>query len=326
MARSSVGVGDLATFLGRVSVGAASFERVSWSCVGVRWGEVGPRLRWVGGEGAERESALVRGRPIAFRVVGVRRCPGVWRGGRWVSCGERAVVPGRSTRGQCDGCARVDRAHSVAADTFLDDPRPYHVYLAWFGDGLVKVGITGVHRGADRLLEQGAVAFSWLGAGPLMAARRAEELLRAALRVPDRIPYVAKRAVRAELPGQGHRAAELTRLHRTARALDGWPESLEPLPCAVVDHGAVFGLDGLVPASGVVTELVTDAVVRGRLLAVAGPDLHLDVARSPDDDAPHVVVLDSRLMKGWSLVADDGLPGHITLPVRDVSAVQKELF
>ncbi|MFJ6571287.1 DUF2797 domain-containing protein [Streptomyces sp. NPDC091292] len=302
-----------------MSVGAASFDCVSWSCVGVRWGETGPRLRWARDAGAERESPLVYGRLIAFRVVGIRRCPGVWRGGRWVGCGDHAVVPGRSTRGQCDACARVDRAHSVAADTFLDDPRPYHVYLAWFGDGLVKVGITGVHRGADRLLEQGAVAFSWLGAGPLMAARRTEELLRAALRVPDRIPYGAKRAVRAELPGPAHRAAALTRLHRTARALDGWPEALEPLPCAVVDHGAVFGLDGLPPAGGVVSELAEGGVVHGRLLAVAGPDLHLDVA-------PQVVVLDSRLMRGWALVADGAGPGRITLPVRDVSAVQKELF
>src|SRR5690606_41839281 len=106
--------------------------------------------------------------------------------------------------------ARLDRAHSVAADTLADDPRPYRVYLAWFGPGMVKVGITAAARGPVRLLEQGAVCFSWLGTGPLMAARRTEELLRAALRVPDRIPYADKRAVRAVLPaGEGGRAAEL---------------------------------------------------------------------------------------------------------------------
>ncbi|WP_146058778.1 DUF2797 domain-containing protein, partial [Streptomyces sp. FM008] len=72
-----------------------------------------------------------------------------------------------STRAQCEGCARLDRARSVAADTMADDPRAYAVYLAWFGPGMVKVGITREDRGAARLLEQGAVAFAWLGRGPL---------------------------------------------------------------------------------------------------------------------------------------------------------------
>ncbi|MFD6726323.1 DUF2797 domain-containing protein, partial [Streptomyces sp. NPDC060131] len=107
------------------------------------------------------------------------------------------------------------------------DPRPYRVYLAWFGPGLVKVGITAYERGSARLLEQGAVCFSWLGCGPLMAARRTEELLRAALGVPDRIPYAHKRAVRAALPeSEVERAAEIAGLHARAVALGGWPEAL----------------------------------------------------------------------------------------------------
>ncbi|CAO0827451.1 hypothetical protein SMICM17S_01872 [Streptomyces microflavus] len=93
----------------------------------------------------------------------------------------------------------------MAADTLLDDPRTYRVYLAWFGPGMVKVGITREERGAARLREQGAVAFTWLGRGPLMAARRTEEVLRAALGVPDRIPYARKRAVRGRLPGEQER-------------------------------------------------------------------------------------------------------------------------
>ncbi|MGV9569897.1 DUF2797 domain-containing protein, partial [Streptomyces nigra] len=219
----------------------------AWQCSGLRWSADGPELVWDGG----RRSALTRGKRVAFGVAegGVRTCVGARRH----PCPRRAAVPGRGTGARCEECARLDRAHSVAADTIADDPRPYHVYLAWFGPGMTKVGITAVERGSARLLEQGAVCFSWLGAGPLMAARRTEELLRAALGVPDRIPYADKRAVRSSLPvSEAERAAEVAELHARAVALTGWPESLAPEPCRPVDHAGVFGLAGLPPAVGAV--------------------------------------------------------------------------
>ncbi|GHE91045.1 hypothetical protein GCM10018772_13740 [Streptomyces fumanus] len=250
---------------------------------------------------------------MAFGVAegGVRTCVGA----RGHACPLRAVVPGRSTGARCEECARLDRAHSVAADTIADDPRPYRVYLAWFGPGLAKVGITAVERGTARLLEQGAVCFSWLGSGPLMAARRTEELLRAALRVPDRIPYAEKRAARFALPGtEGERAAELAELHARAVALGGWPESLTREPFRPVDHVRVFGLGAEGAAVvGEVVELVPAGVVSGELVAAAGPDLHLATERG-------VVVLDTRLMTGWGLVPvggdGGGSEGRVEVPVR----------
>uniref|UniRef100_UPI000AB46B7D DUF2797 domain-containing protein n=1 Tax=Streptomyces atriruber TaxID=545121 RepID=UPI000AB46B7D len=157
---------------------------MEWRCAGLGWPDGKPVLRWEGG----RRSALAYGQDIGFRAVGERRCVGA----RGNACPLRAVVPGRATQARCPECARLDRAHSVAADGVPDDPRTYRVYLAWFGAGLVKVGITAEQRGPVRLLEQGAVAFCWLGRGPLMAARRTEELLRAALGVPDRVPDARK--------------------------------------------------------------------------------------------------------------------------------------
>jgi hypothetical protein len=204
----------------------------------------------------------------------------------------------------------------VAADTIADDPQPYHVYLAWFGPGMAKVGITAVRRGPGRLLEQGAVCFSWLGAGPLMAARRTEELLRAALKVPDRIPYAEKRAVRATLPASAQeRAAELDELHGRASALADWPESLRRVPFRPVDHVGVFGLDGVAAAVGEVTGLVAGGTVSGDLVAAAGPDLHLATGNG-------VVVLDTRLMTGWELrPAPAGAGGGgLTVPVRAFNA------
>ncbi|MET9516268.1 DUF2797 domain-containing protein [Streptomyces sp. NPDC002994] len=304
---------------------------MGWLCGGLRWTAGRPALAWYGGGsgsgsggrpgGVERVSELTYGGDVAFRVAGVERlCVGARRGG----CPLRAVVPRRSSGGQCSECARLDRSRSVAADTMADDPRPYAVYLAWFGPGMVKVGITADERGSARLLEQGAVAFTWLGRGPLMAARRTEELLRAALGVPDRIPYKVKRAERVSLPARGERAREIAELHRRAGALVGWPESLERAPFEAVDHAGVFGLEGLRPMTGVVTELAPGGVVAGRLLAAAGPDLHLGTADGG------VVVLDTRLMSGWELAgADAGADAGagVTVPVMSVEpGVQGGLF
>ncbi|MFF1274938.1 DUF2797 domain-containing protein [Streptomyces marokkonensis] len=287
----------------------------AWSCSGLRWSAEGPVLVWDGG----RSSALPRGKRVAFGVVegGVRTCVGA----RGHACPLGAAVPGRSTGARCEECARLDRAHSVAADTLADDPRPYRVYLAWFGPGMVKVGITGARRGAARLLEQGAVVFTWLGTGPLMAARRTEELLRAALGVPDRIPYADKRAARAALPAtRQERAAEIAGLHARAVALSGWPESLDPAPFQPADHAEVFGLPGVPAAVGEVAELVAGGAVSGELVAAAGPDLHLATARG-------VVVLDTRLLAGWGLVPSGGR--EFAVPVRALrerAAAQDGLF
>ncbi|MFF5984907.1 DUF2797 domain-containing protein [Streptomyces olindensis] len=287
----------------------------AWKCSGLRWSADGPVLLWDGG----RRTALTWGKRVAFAVAdgGVRTCVGA----RGHPCPAGAAVPARSTGARCEECARLDRAHSVAADTLADDPRPYHVYLAWFGPGMVKVGITAEERGSARLLEQGAVCFSWLGVGPLMAARRTEELLRAALRVPDRIPYAEKRVVRAALPAAAaDRAAEITALHARAVALPAWPESLAREPLRVVDHVDAFGLAGLPAAVGEVSGLVAGGVVSGELVAAAGPDLHLATGGG-------VVVLDTRLMTGWGLVPATG--AEPTVPVRafrEAAGVQDGLF
>ncbi|WP_372499339.1 DUF2797 domain-containing protein [Streptomyces lichenis] len=264
-----------------------------WRCRGLRWGGAGggrgPGLVWEGG----RVSGLGYGQRVAFRVVGERRCPGA-RGNR---CPVEARLPGRSTGGLCPECARLDRAHSVAADTAAGDPRTFRVYLAWFGPGLVKVGITAEERGGARLLEQGAVAYTWLGRGALMAARRTEELLGTALGVPDRVPYAVKRLARVGLPGAAERVAEVTGLYRRAAEVGGWDETLERLPLGVEDHAEVFALGAVERIDGVVAELVDGGWLVGRLVAAAGPDLHLEA------EGGEAVVLDTRLMVGWGLAA-----------------------
>ncbi|MFG2973987.1 DUF2797 domain-containing protein [Streptomyces sp. NPDC048331] len=292
---------------------------MTWRCTGIRWKDGRPAIGWYGEGRGERVSELAYGQRIAFAAGGERHCLGVWRAGKRTPCPTADTVPGRAGNAQCPECARLDRSFSVAADTNVADPRTYRVYLAWFGPGMVKVGITAEERGSARLLEQGAVAWTWLGRGPLMATRRTEELLRAALGVPDRIAYARKRGVRAHLPAAPDRAREVAELHARAAALAGWPESLERLECEVADHAGAFGLDALAGLSGpgrVLTEMVSGGSVVGRLVGAAGPDLHLADG----------LVVDTRLLAGWELVpsGDEAATSVPTAQIPSVSGASAE--
>ncbi|MEU7605919.1 DUF2797 domain-containing protein [Streptomyces sp. NPDC041003] len=280
---------------------------MTWWCTGIRWKDGRPVIGWYGEGRGERTSVLAYGQRLAFAASGERHCLGVWRAGRRTPCPTAALVPARAGNAQCPECARLDRSFSVAADTNAADPRTYRVYLAWFGPGMVKVGITAEERGSARLLEQGAVAWAWLGRGPLMATRRTEELLRAALGVPDRIAYARKRAVRAQLPPGPDRAREVAELHARAAALPGWPESLERVGCEVTDHAVAFGLDWLPEPARVLTGMVPGGAVVGRLVGAAGPDLHFADG----------LVVDTRLLAGWELTAE-GDEAVTSVPVSEV--------
>ncbi|MEU2688332.1 DUF2797 domain-containing protein [Streptomyces hygroscopicus] len=267
-----------------------------WQCAGTRWDRHGPALVWRHPLHGERSSPLTLDRSLSFTTGPRRDCVGVRRGARHTPCPAGAEVPASAVSAQCPECARLDRSYSVAADTRTDDPRPYDVYLAWFGPELVKVGITAAEREGARLLEQAALSYCPLGRGPLMAARRAEAVLGAALGVPDRFPYAAKRAARETPPPPERRAADLAALHRRARGLGGLPESLVPAPFGPVHHDAAFHLDRVRPALGLV-QLVPGTTVTGRIDAVAGPDIHLT---STDG---RILVLDTRQLAGWPLTA-----------------------
>ncbi|GAA2347865.1 DUF2797 domain-containing protein [Streptomyces cuspidosporus] len=314
-----------------------------WRCAGLRWDRSGPALAWHHPVHGDRVSPLPPGHPLAFTVVSDadaaagprtaavpatasrgrrgereaaatgRGCVGVRRGARHTPCPAGAEVPVSAVSARCPDCARLDRSYSVAADTRTDDPRPYDVYLAWFGPELIKVGITAAERGGARLLEQAALSYTLLGRGPLMAARRAEAVLGAALGVPDRFPYAAKRAAREAPPPQRERAAQLAAVHARAAALGGLPESLTLRPCTPVHHDAVFHLDRLRPAHGVI-RLGPGRTVAGRVEAAAGPDVYLT------DSAGRTLLLDTRHLAGWPLAAapaDAATTAEVAAPARE---------
>ncbi|MFC4031488.1 DUF2797 domain-containing protein [Streptomyces polygonati] len=221
-------------------------------------------------------------------------------------------------RDQCEPCSALDRSFSVAADTRVDDPRPFAVYLAYFGPGLHKVGITAAARGTARLLEQAAVCFTFLGEGPLMTARRTEAVLGAALGIRDRVQDAAKRAARRALPDAVRRSAELRGVYDEVTALrDRLPDSLRLRPFEVVDHTALFGLPSSPPPTAEITALAGGRSLSGSVRAVAGHDLHIETPGG-------VLLLDTRLTAGWPLRRRDpredsaphGDSGPPTAPLR----------
>ncbi|GHF70031.1 hypothetical protein GCM10010218_59210 [Streptomyces mashuensis] len=283
-----------------------------WRCAGLRWSVSGPSLVWRHPGRGERLSPLTAGRALAFTATGRRQCVGVRRGGRLTPCAVGAEVAEGAVSAQCAECARLDRAHSVAADTMADDPRPYDVYLAWFAPCLLKAGITAAERQGVRLLEQGALSYARLAHGPLMAARRAEAVLAAALGVPDRVPYAAKRAARAPVVPPEQRAAELHELFARARSLV--PEAGER--CEVVHHDEAFRLEAIRTDCGV-AEPGPGRTVAGQVAAVAGPDVYVSL---PDG---RQVLLDARQLAGWALTAaapDAETTMQVRRPVRAAAA------
>jgi hypothetical protein len=267
----------------------------AWLFVGLGWWGGTAWLAWEppAGEGVRR-SVLVPGARRAFTVVGDRTCTGVWRAGRRIRCPQGAAVTARARGAQCAGCRALDRSHSVAADTKLDDPRPFAVYLAHHG-GVVKVGITAAQRGVDRLLEQGALSSVSLSSGPLMAARRTESLLGTALGLPDRVLVRAKRAAREHPGTPEERAADLRTVAQRALALPGWPAAQLPRPVAPVDHTAGYGLPagGMRPVAAV-PPLGPGHTVAGRVVCRIGADVYLDTRAG-------LVLLDTRLLNGFPL-------------------------
>lgn len=272
----------------------------AWWAGDVGWRAGEAVLEWVGAG----QSVLRLGGGIAFAVgEEERRCVGVWRGGRRAVCTRGGAALAADARsGLCAACAALDRADSIATDTRPHDPRPFAVYLAHHGP-VVKVGITAVERGDARLTEQGAFASVFVSEGTLMSARRSEQLLGAALGLPDRVSTARKRRARY-LPGTAAgRAAELLDVVERVRGVPGWPpEGQRAREVRVVDHAQAYGLapEGVHPYAAV-APLRSGDVVAGRVVCRIGADLYL---AAPGAAGP--LLLDGRLLAGWRLCPAPG--------------------
>jgi hypothetical protein len=293
-----------------VSVGAGSVARVNdqagWTAHGLHWHGGRPYLSARCGE-RSHERALVAGERVGWVLAGPRRCTGVWLPGEPErrACPHRATIEPDGAAVQCPACQAADRGLALARDQIVDDGRTYRLYLAWLGRGLFKVGLTAEQRGAGRLLEQGALAFTFLARGSLPGIRRAELTVSGAGLARERYRSQAKRAGWWDLPAAAARAADLAALRaRALPLLAGHAIELHPAG-GITDHVDLYGLAAGAPPEYLEVAGLTDgAVLSGTTRPPIGRHLFLDQPTGPP------LLLDTRTLAGWRLTATDAPSGE----------------
>ncbi|MGA5703254.1 DUF2797 domain-containing protein [Peterkaempfera bronchialis] len=275
-------------------------EQGGWVATGLSWQDGRPVLAASNGR-REHVRVVAAGDRLGWRLGGPRRCIGVWIAGepQRRPCPHHATVEPAGGAVQCPACQSADQGLALARDRILDDGRSYALYLAWFGPGLLKVGLTAEQRGTSRLLEQAALAFTFAARGPLPAVRRAELTVAQAGLARERIAVPAKAEHWWDPSTPERRRHDLAEIRTAAmRALQGHAVHLLP-DGPVVDQVELFGLTGGAPALYHRTAgLAAGAVVSGVVRSVVGRHLFLD---QPPGHPP--LLLDTRQLTGWTLTA-----------------------
>ncbi|GAA2147165.1 DUF2797 domain-containing protein [Kitasatospora kazusensis] len=289
-----------------------------WTATGLRWRGGLPVLT-AGNGRRSHERVVTGGTRVSWLVSGPRRCGGVRTGGVHHPCPYRAVVEPGAKSAQCGPCQGADPGLALARDQILDDGRTYRLYLAWFGAGLLKVGLTAEQRGTTRLLEQAALGYTFVARGPLPAVRRAELTVAQAGLARERLTTRVKAAHWWGLPGTAARRQELLGLRADVlRLLDGHAVELFP-DGPVIDQVELFGLaEDAPPAYREVAAFSCGATVSGTLRAPVGRHLFIDTVDAVDavdtDGGEPPLLLDTRLLTGWTLApAEPGPPTGLEL-------------
>ena len=276
-------------------------------CTGSHWRANGESfLTLTDAAGHESEVPLDLGERLAWSTRGPRRCVGIRHARRTkrLMCPVGASIAEGSASSQCASCSAADPSGAIARDATPDDPRRFRMYLAWFAPGVVKIGITGAARGRTRLLEQAAIAYTWLAEGALLATRRAEQHA-IGVGLKDRVPNATKIAAWPKIIKADEGARELEVAHGTLTGSPGWGEGLDRLPLEIQDLRPVYGLDQALPEIlDAVTALSGEVTMDAELVARAGHNVVL----KPVPEQGYL--LDLRLLEGWILTPERTGPGR----------------
>ena len=153
--------------------------------VGWTWQDGGVVLRsWAGGATLVPGARALEGR-VSFRILPGRFCTGHHDGNRWQACPEGA----RATRGtQCTSCTQRDAFRPCMTCDGLRCPRlskamlqycqaDHHLYLACFGEDVLKVGTAAHHRRDQRIIEQGPLCAARVARAPGPRIKQMESML-----------------------------------------------------------------------------------------------------------------------------------------------------
>ena len=274
--------------------------------------------------GREHARPVEPGRSIGWEITGPRRCTGVYdrRDRRRLPCPAAAISPDDS---QCELCRRSDPGRLVARGQAPEwmEREPFALYLAWFGDGLHKVGITAAERDAERLCEQAALSYCLVASGAFTVIRQAEALLSGTGVASERVTSRSKQAAWWRVPPAHERAARLAPVHLAACEMVGSFAGIELRPFDAVDLVPLYGLDRELPSAYELVTAVRDgAVGGGEVSHIIGKFLVLG-SSSP-------IVIDSRLLEGWTLRRSSRIPTGLDVETRsreaDARVVQEKLF
>lgn len=252
--------------------------------------------------GGELSRPLRYGEQLGIEIAGPRRCIGIWRGDTRRCPFDNQIDTGHGTA-QCSTCAAADPGRALARDATVD-PRPFRLYLATFGTGVVKVGISAVDRGTERLLEQGALAFTWIADGSHPAIRAAESAVAATCMATERPRRTTKLAGWWQQGDTVERRDTLLAVAAAAHRLPAWPAGVRHAPVHVVDHADLYALGDLPDHVDIVDQLAADAVLAGRVRTVIGPEILLDnpSGSGPGSGPGRGLVVGGRTLAGWPIV------------------------
>ncbi|PSK67588.1 hypothetical protein B0E53_00398 [Micromonospora sp. MH33] len=281
---------------------------------GLVWTSGSATLALAASDGTIRHQPLALGQLVGWNLHGPRRCIGTWnrQSLRQQLCPHRHHIVLDATGTQCPPCQAADPGRRFARGDDLTDPRTFGLYLAWFDSGLIKVGLTALERGSDRLTEQAALAFTWLAEGPLPAVRRAERLISGLGEVSEFVRRDRKVSAWWRLGTPEQRVEQLREAwHRAVPQISGDAQLTVRQP-RIHDLAATYGLTAppALPAREI-GALRDGATLVGRISAVAGNDLILDTIAGPG-------LLNVRTLAGWNLTRAD-VRGAAAPPMRPLN-------
>jgi hypothetical protein len=286
--------------------------RSVWTCTGVSWRGGTPTLTMTDVDGGELSRPLQYGEDLGVELTGPRQCIGIWRG-EVRSCPFDNPVDEDQAAAQCPACAAADPGRALARDARVDS-REFRLYLATFGTGVLKVGITAVDRGTERLLEQGALAYTWLGQGSHPAVRSAEAAVAAAGMATERPSRSTKLAGWWQHGGSAQRREALMTVGAAAHRLPTWPTEVRRTEVDVVDHADLYDLEALPDHVDDAHQLTPTAVLSGRIRSVIGPEILIAPAdQRGSGRAPlRGLVVNGRRLAGWPIAPSRSSGGGYT--------------